>query len=139
MSENKIKVIIKYPNKEAEVKEIDNDYKVLSNICEGLIDMVSLPADETIDIICNDEFLYNGMEANIVTPENEGVIAGPIILAGYDFETGDTISLTDEQIKTGLKYLKRNIVYNMTIERAYLYSKVIGPLQQSYKDAGIDY
>lgn len=134
-----MKVIVKYPNKDAEVKEIGDDYEELSTICEGLIDVVSLPTDSSIDIICNDEFLYNGMEANIVMPETEGILAGPLVFAGYDPYTGDTISLTDEQIVTAMRYINRNKLHNMSLEGAYRYSKVIRPLQECEDKLGIKY
>lgn len=68
MDNEKIRVIIKQPNEPLEIKEINNDYKELSEICGGLIDITPLPTDESIDICCNDEFLFNGMKANIISP-----------------------------------------------------------------------
>lgn len=126
-----IKVVIKEPNKEPEVKEIVNSYRNISNICHGLIDFTYLPTDESVDVILNDESLMNGMEPNVVVPESENVWAGPLIFAGNDPETGETISLTDRQIEKVMKYIERNQVFGMSLKGAYIYSKAIGPLQQS--------
>ncbi len=133
-----IKVVTKLPNEEAKVEEISNDYSTVSNFCKGMIDMVDHPKDQGISIICNDEFLFNGMEPNIVVPEREEVFCGPLIFCGYDPETGDSISLTDEQVDTAMKYCKRNMLHHMSLEGAIRYAKVIGPLQQSYDELGID-
>jgi hypothetical protein len=127
----KIRVVEKLPNEDAKITEIANDYKSISKFCGGLIDITTLATDSSVDIICNDEFLYNGMEPNIVTPETEGVLCGPIILCGYDPDNGNSISLTDKQADEALKYCARNNLHHMSLEGAYRYSKVIGPLQQS--------
>ncbi len=126
-----IKVVIKEPNKEPEIKEIVNSYRNISNICQGLIDFTYLPTDESVDVIVNDESLVNGMEPNVVVPESENVWAGPIIFAGNNPETGETVSLSDKQIEHVLKYIERNQVFGMSLKGAYIYSKAIGPLQQS--------
>lgn len=138
MKDRKITVVTKLPNEGAKIRKIENDYKAISGFCEGFIDMVELPKDGRMTIICNDNFLNNGMEPNIVMPEREEVICGPLIIAGYDPETGETVSLTEEQKKKALKYCERNNLHHMSLEGAYRYSKVIGPLQESYDEAGID-
>lgn len=133
-----IRVVTKLPNEEAKAVEIKNDYRTISDFCKGMIDMVDHPKDQHISIICNDEFLFNGMEPNIVAPEREEVFCGPLIFCGYDPETGDSISLTEEQVDTAIKYCKRNMLHHMSLEGAFQYAKVIGPLQKSYDELGID-
>lgn len=128
---SKIRAVVKEPNKDAVVTEITNDYKTLSKAVGGLIDMTPMPTDDSVDIVCNDEFLYNGMEPNIVMPEREGVLCGPIVFVGYNPEDGSSISLTDKQVEKALRYCQRNVLHHMSLEGAYRYSKVIGPLQQS--------
>lgn len=130
MKEKYIKVILKKPNEKAYVTEIKNEYEELSSYCEGLIDITGLPNIDGVDIIVNDMSLMNGMQANIVVPEYESVLAGPIVVTSYDDETGEAKSLTQEQIDKVMKYFDRNKVFNMTVDRAYLYSQVIGPFQQ---------
>ena len=127
-----IRVVKKLPDEEAKETMMENGYGTISEFCKGLIDIAPLPTDGSVTIICNDEFLVNGMKPNIVTPETEGVICGPIILCGYDPESGDSISLTDKQVKEALEYCERNNLHGMSLEGAFRYSKVIGPLQRSY-------
>lgn len=121
--DNKIRVIVKEPNKDLEIKEIENDYKELSKICQGMIDMTPLPTDDNIDICCNDEFLFNGMEANIISPEREGLFCGPLIFMGYQEEDGSSISLTDEQIEKVKNYISKNQVRDMDVIDVYDYMK----------------
>lgn len=133
-----VRAITKLPNEEPKVVEISDDVRTIQDFCQGLIDITGLPKDENIQVICNDSFLCNGMEPNIVIPEWEEVLCGPLIFMGLDPETGDTLSLTDKQIEQTVKYCKRNNLHHMSLEGAYRYSKVILPLQQSYDELGID-
>ena len=126
-----IRVVTKLPNEEAKITTMKNDYKTISSFCQGFIDMTELPKGENIDLICNDEFLMNGMETNIVMPEREQVFCGPLVFCGYDPETGDSVSLSDRQVEEVIKYCKRNMLHNMSLEGAYRYAKVIGPLQEA--------
>ena len=107
-SNNKIRVLCKEPNGPLEEKYIENDIHVLQEYVKGYIDMTNLPGTEDIDIICNDEFLYNGSLPNITMPERRNVLCGPLIFAGFNEEDGSTISLTDEQIEKVQKYVKAN-------------------------------
>jgi hypothetical protein len=126
-----IRVVTKLPNEEPKIVTMSNDYKTIASFCQGFIDMTELPKGENIDLICNDEFLMNGMETNIVMPEREQVFCGPLIFCGYDPETGDSVSLSDRQVEEVMKYCKRNMLHNMSLEGAYRYAKVIGPLQEA--------
>jgi hypothetical protein len=132
-----IRVVTKRPNEDAKVETIDNVYTTFHDFCEGIIDMTNHPKDDNVSIVCNDEGLINGMEANIVMPEREGVLAGPIIMCGYDPENGNSISLTEKQEKMCLAYCKRNQLFHMSLQGAYRYAKVIGPLQEADDEAGI--
>ena len=49
----------------------------------------------------------------------------------YDPETGDSISLTEEQEKKVLSYIERNNLHHMSLEGAYRYCEVIGPYQKA--------
>ncbi len=134
---NKVKVITKLPNEKAKVEEIPNDFNFVSEFVGGLIDSTFLPTDEDIDVIVNDSSLTLGMNPNIVTPEYEGVLAGPLIFCTHN-EEGNMVSLSDEQIKKTMKYIERNNVFNMSLERAYLYSQIIGPLQRCEDGLGME-
>ena len=130
----KIKVVVKIPNKDAEVKVIDSGYETLSDIVGGLIDIISLPMDNNIDIVCNDEGLLMSMNPNIVIPEYESVLVGPIVFQSYNIETGDAMSLTDEQIDTVIKYCNCNKVNDMALEDAYYYSKFLSMSRNGVDD-----
>ena len=134
---NKVKVITKLPNEKAKIEEIPNDFDFVSEFVEGLVDSTFLPTDEDIDVIVNDSSLTLGMEPNIVTPEYEGVLAGPLIFCTHD-EEGEMVSLSDEQIEKAMKYIERNSVFNMSLERAYQYSQIIGPLQRCEDELGME-
>ncbi len=133
-----IKVITKLPNEEPRIVEMSTKCEVMKAFCKGMLGASNLPTDETIQIIYNDNFLNFNMEPNIVLPEWEEAICGPLIVTGYVPDTGDTVSLTEKQIEKTLKYLKRNNLHHMSIEGAYRYSKVIYPLQKSFDAMGID-
>ncbi len=115
----KIKVVIKEVDKPAEIKEISNDYKTFQKTVGGLIDMTPLPGHDDIDIICNDEFLYNGSMANIMMPERDHVLCGSLIFAGFNEEDGSTIGLTDKQVKSVMDYIEENKVFRMDPSMAY--------------------
>ena len=134
---NKVKVITKLPNEKAKITEMPNDYESVSEFVGGLIDSTFLPTDEDIDVIVNDSSLTLGMKPNIVTPEYEGVLAGPLIFCTHD-DDGNMVSLSDEQIEKTMKYIERNSVFNMSLERAYQYSQIIGPLQRCEDELGME-
>ena len=115
-----IKVIVKQPNGDPEIKEVPNAYEEMAEFCHGFIGMGEMPFNRRINYIVNDSSLVNGMEPNIVLPEYENLIAGPVIFAGNDDE-GNTISLTDEQIEKVMKYIGRNQVFYLSMEGAYIY------------------
>ncbi len=134
---NKVKVITKRPNENPKVEEIDNEYESLYGFVLGLIDYTYLPKREDIDIIVNDSSLCLGMTPNIVIPEYEHVLAGPIIFSTHN-EDGEMISLNDEQIECILKYINKNQVFNMSLDRAFEYSKMIKPLRECEDELGLE-
>lgn len=118
----KIKVILKEVNKPGVLTEINNDYKSLQKIAGGIyetIDMSSFPVGENIDMIFADDYLFDGSKANFLMPEIDHIMCGTCIIAGFDPDTGETISLSDEQIEIANDYLERNQVQNMDKEMAY--------------------
>ncbi len=115
-----IRVVIKEVDKPAEVKEISNDYKTFQQcVGGGLYEIVEMPGQENVDIACNEEYLLNGMRANLVLPECDNVLGGPLVFMGYDPETGESISLTDEQISSVQEFIEGHQVQNMSIPQAY--------------------
>lgn len=94
----KIKILIVEPNKEPYEKQIEDTLKEMQNIVGGLIEFVEL--EENIDLVCNEEGKIYGLEMNRIIPND--VICGTFFIAGE--EKGETISLTDEQIKKYKEY-----------------------------------
>ena len=127
---DKIKVVLKKPNEKAIVTVIDNEYEEFANYCDGIIDITKHPTIDGVDVVLNDVSLMKGMSPNIIVPECEEIFAGPLIFVGYDPDTEKSLSLTDEQVDKVLNYINRNQVFNMSVERAYLYLKLMGPFQQ---------
>lgn len=97
-----IKVLIVEPNELPYEKEIPNTLEAKQNIVGGNIECTSLLDDDSISIICNEEGKIEGLPLNRFIGHD--IIAGTFIIAGDDYENGDFISLTEEQIK---KYKKR--------------------------------
>ena len=127
---DKIKVVLKKPNEKEIVTFIDNEYEEFANYCDGLIDITKHPTIDDVDVVLNDMSLMKGMSPNIIVPEYEEIFAGPLIFVGYDSDIGKSLSLTDEQVDKVLNYINRNQVFNMSVERAYLYLKLMGPFRQ---------
>ncbi len=119
MKENKIRVVVKDVNQPCEVREIDNGYKTFQGIVQGLFQITQMPNRDDIDIACNEEYLFNGMDANLVVPEHQNVLGGPLIFMGFNPDTGDSISLTDEQIATVQEFVSTHEVQHQTIAEAY--------------------
>lgn len=117
--EDKILVVVKEVDKKAEIKEISNDYKEFQERVGGLIDMTPMPGYNDIDIICNDEYLYNGSNANVMMPERDNVLCGNLIFAGFNEEDGSTVSLNANQIEAVMDYIDKNNVQNMDPATAY--------------------
>lgn len=124
---NKIRVIVKEINKPAVVTEIDNNLETLQEIAGGpdeRIDMCSFPVGENIDMIYADNYLNDGSMANFLMPEMNHIMGGTCIIAGFNSNSGSSISLTDEQIEIVSKYIEKNHVQNMDIQSAYYLLKV---------------
>ena len=100
---NNIRILYVEPDKLPEVKIIKNDLETLQHTVsygeEGLIEMVELPKDNSVILVCNEEGKINGMKAN--RDIGYDIIYGPFFIAADDRDSGEFKSLSDEQI---LKY-----------------------------------
>lgn len=82
--------------------------------------MTSLPGtDGEVDIVCKDDFLFDGSQPNVMTPEYDHVMGGNLIFVGYNPEDGSSISLTDEQVEKVLDYVRENAVDGMDYASAF--------------------
>ena len=108
MDENKkIRILIKKPKEEAEIVEIEDKLENLQEIVGGLIDCTPLPGSNNIDIFFNDEGKIMHLDGNVWLAGPGGdCIVGTCYFVGYDSETGESVSLTDKQIKECQKYVK---------------------------------
>lgn len=81
----------------------------MQKIVGGSIEGADLPNIEDVFGYCNDEGLLVGLEPNIYRPEWKDAIVGPIVFTGAGDE-GDSISLTQNQVKKVTEYLNTNSV-----------------------------
>lgn len=91
-----MKVVYREPGKSPEVREIDNDLKVLQELVGGYIETVRF---NDITMIINEEGKLNGLPVNFLMVGNgyAQAIVGPVIFCrseGFDFT-----SLKDEDIE----------------------------------------
>lgn len=102
-----IKALVIEPDKCVKEMEIENDLSSLQKIIGGYIQIV-WPFDDNVLLICNEEGKLLGLEPNRPLHDSDGLVydmvCGTIIIAGDDEESGDIISLTDEQIERYTKY-----------------------------------
>lgn len=94
---NKINCLLVEPNKLPKRITIENSLKAKQEIVGGYIEACYLPDDDNAVIICNEEGKLLGMPLNrTIGPD---IIAGPFLIVGDDYETGDFKSLTEEQMQ----------------------------------------
>lgn len=92
--DKKIRILVKEPGKEAELREIPNTLEDLQCIVGGYIETVTFAEDCTL--IVNEEGKLQGLPVNFRI--FGGVIVGTALFAGVSGE--EFCSLTDEQIKS---------------------------------------
>lgn len=102
----KIRLMIKEPYKPEYVTEIDDTYENMKQIIGGLLDCTPMPGGDHIDIFFDDEGLLKKLPGNIWLAGTGDCIKGTCYMVGYDEETGDNVSLTDNQIKYCKRYIK---------------------------------
>ena len=101
-----VKVLIKEPGKEPYEKEIEDTLDNLQEIVGGYIGCVEMPGVKNVDLYVNEEGKLNKLPGNFWLPEYEDCACGTVYMVGFDPETGDNISITDNQIKKCKKYIK---------------------------------
>ena len=86
-----------------EVCSIENELKALQNIVSGYIEVYEI--SDTAAIICNEEGKLKGLPFNCVveTTYSNEVFVGDIFIVGIDNETGEFVSLTEEEIDSYLE------------------------------------
>lgn len=98
--EQEIKVLYVEPLKAPKVMTIKNELETLQKMVGGYIECVNLTDD--IVIILNEEGKINNLLPNRALYTSDGemydIIMGSFIIAGDDYETGNFISLHEENI-----------------------------------------
>lgn len=89
-----MRVLIVEPQKPPFVSEIEDSLKAMQGIVGGCIEAVYL--EDGICLFCNEEGKIDGLPLN--RSIGSDIICGTFFICGQDDE-GDSISLTDEQIK----------------------------------------
>ena len=115
-----INVLIVEPFELPYEKEIPNTLEAKQKIVGGHIECTCLLDDDSVSIICNEEGKIRGLPLN--RDIGHDIIAGTFIIVGDDYENGEFISLTDEQIckykekfgKESIAETENKIVENMT-------------------------
>lgn len=96
----KIKVLIVERIRDPYIKEIEDTLEEKQKIVGGLIDFIELEDD--VDLIFNEESKINNLEMNRIIKND--IVCGTFIICGQ--RNGESISLTDEQIKKYKSYFK---------------------------------
>lgn len=97
-------IVVKEPNKAAEIREITNDLETKQKIVGGLIDYV--PLINGMDLIFNEEFLFDeSLERNIMI--NGQIYMGTVFMTKAN-EKGEFVSLLDGEIRVAKMILNRS-------------------------------
>jgi len=111
-----LKLVTKVPGKMPKVEEIEYDGLSTAQrlVGDGYIEAVTLynglpgidGLERDLTLWCNEEGKLNGMEPNFPVPWGD-LIVGPVFFSAIDDE-GDTASLTDEECKFLIDFIKRS-------------------------------
>jgi hypothetical protein len=102
--EKRITVVIVEPNQPARVEKIENTLEAKQAIVGGRVEFLGL---DGFDIIINEEGKFLDLEPNFGIFGGQDYIAGTALFAGLDFNEGESISLTPEQIEFIVKQFER--------------------------------
>ena len=106
MEKKMIKILVKEPNKEPYIKEIEDELEPKQEIVGGLIECIEFPDLRGVDIYVNEEGLLDQMPGNFWLPHYQDCVKGTCFMVGFDAETGDCVDITDNQIKHCEKFIK---------------------------------
>lgn len=89
-----------------------NELEAMQAIVGGYIEVYPLADDAAI--VCNEEGKLNGLELNRPIYHNGEIveiIAGTFFIAGDDYDLGEFVSLTDEQIAQYSKQFEAPVTF----------------------------
>lgn len=110
LEDEKLRVIYKEPGKRCEIREIGTSLKDYQECVHGDIESIPFPGKENVDIILNDIGKLIGMERNVIVPEYEDILVGPIVVIGVDERNCMWKSLPEEEIKDVENYLNHHMI-----------------------------
>jgi hypothetical protein len=87
-----IRILIKEPGKDPEVREVEHELKTFQNIVGGWIETV--PILKNIILVCNEEGLLLNLPVNII---NNYKFCGTVFFVRTKYE--NFVSLTDDDIQ----------------------------------------
>lgn len=93
----KIKILVVEPDKLPFEKEISNKLEEYQKVVGGYIECVTLNNSDSVILVCNEEGKVDGLPLN--RDIGYDIIAGTFFVVGDDYENGEFVSLTDDQIK----------------------------------------
>lgn len=131
----KIRLMIKEPGKPARVEEVDHTIEKMQEIVGGRIDCAQMPGTDDIDIFFDDEGLNYEKPANVWLAGSDNCIMGTIYFVGYKARTGESVSLTDKQIKQCEKYIENFAIpdcFNIYSPDYYLISQIMNSKSKKY-------
>ncbi len=116
-----IDVLIVEPNKLPYEKTIENTLEAKQEIVGGLIECTGLLKDSDVSIICNEEGKILGLPLN--RDIGHDIIAGTFIVAGFDYDSGEFISLTEEQKEQYKNIFNEHSIENTRIKIEHILNK----------------
>ncbi len=100
----RLKAVVKKPGEAPYITEIDEGLEALQKQVGGLIECVYELEKENINIWINEEGKILELDPNFIIYQGTDFIVGPAVFLGFAPETGETISLTEEQISKVMLY-----------------------------------
>lgn len=92
-----IRGLIIRPNEVPKEQMIKNTLQAKQEIVGGRIECAYLENDDSVVLICNEEGKMEGLPMN--RDIGYDIIAGSFIVVGDNYETGEFVSLTDDQVE----------------------------------------
>jgi hypothetical protein len=132
-----IKVLVRRAGQEPTVEVIENDLLSKQNIVGGMIEMPHNPAfSNGLQIVCNEEGKFlDDPKPNVYWGDYD-VVCGDILFVGIDDNSGDTVSLTPEQIAEAKAWIKENDASEIT-EANIDHRELAEVIVDLYADIGI--
>jgi hypothetical protein len=111
---NTLTIVVKKPGEKAYVAQMEDDLKAMQSIVGGYIQYLpglSLGLPSGLDMYSNEEAkIMPGHEPNVWLFDKTDQIWGTLFFVGGDDETGDSRSLTDDEVAEALDWCEKESV-----------------------------